>query len=427
MQKCLVIGAGKSGKSAYNQLLKYGYMPVFYDDEFIELSSIEKLIDEFEFCVVSPGIPQNHKLIKLLNEKNIKIISEIEQGYLFNENKNQIIAVTGTNGKTTVVSLLQFLLGELSDKAGNIGVPYTSVINNGKPYTILELSSFQLQNVYTFKPAFIIFTNIAPDHIDYHGSYENYINAKFNIFNNVDNSTVVIYNGEDGLLKNKVVGLNCSKCYHFSIDDIGGLGAFISVDSHIIVRTENGEEKLFKLADAENHIRHNVMNILAVALCLFLLGKYNARTAKSISEFVYPPFRMKTSIVKGKTIINDSKATNLASTLSALDSIKTKVVLLVGGKGKNEQYDKLFQYKNIKSVVAYGESADKFSSEANKNNYKNITKVSGFSDAVKLAYRKTGVGETLLFSPACSSFDQFSSYYERGVCFDNIIQQLIKS
>lgn len=426
MKNCvLIIGFGKSGKWAYNLALKLGYMPLIFDDGFSDLKNCWIYYNSIDFAVVSPGVPPTHKLIQKLNEKNVSIISEIEFCYLARENKHPIIGITGTNGKTTVTEMISGVLAGEVTTCGNIGKPWSEVLvkQENSKYTLLELSSFQLNNINLFHPKIAVLTNFAPDHIDYHGSFENYIDAKMKLTKNMDVDDFVIYNGEDGEVKKRVILLRRPRVLYFSEERLSGEGIYFEKNN--VVLSYAGESNvLFSLPENSHFEKHTRLNILASSLVCSLLGVDGTKIRESLLKFKPSMFRQ-TEVKNdlGIRIINDSKATNLSAVLMAVSEHKSDV-LLVGGKGKNESYLSLFSKPTFHDIVVYGEMGEEVVGCAKICGFQNIVYYKKFDDAVKVAVKLTKVGETLLFSPAGSSFDQFTSYQERGERFNFLIRDI---
>lgn len=427
---CLIVGFGKTGKSAYNFLLKKGYMPIFYDDkEFNNYEYINTIINKICFAVVSPGVKDSHNIVKLLKENNIDVLSLTEIYYVLREYKSDcIIGVTGTNGKTTVTTMIGEILGSDAFVCGNVGVPWSEKRNSEK-YSVIELSSFELNRTDKFCPNMFILLNIRLDHLDYHGSYKNYINAKLKPLKNITQNSVVIYNADDLELKKECEKLNCN-VYYFSKRKKKGNGIYIDNKSNNVTFECCGNKAvLYNLSNVKYSGDHNLLNILASSLATYLLGVKSGKILDVLNMYKYCPFRFEElKTLLPYKIINDSKATNLASTISAIKSVSGFITLIVGGVGKGECYDELFEYsKKIKLMVVYGEVCKEIQASANKNNFKNYIIIKDFKTAVKYALLHTGDNETLLFSPACASFDQFSSYYERGLVFNNIVLEFEKN
>ena len=421
----LIIGFGKSGKWAYNLALKLGYMPLIFDDAFMSAENCWIDFNLVDFAVVSPGVPPKHVMLQKLREREITIISEIEFCYLAREDKNPIIGVTGTNGKTSVVEMISAVLKEDAIVAGNIGRTWSEAItkNEKAKYTVLELSSFQLDNINLFTPKIAVITNFAPDHLDYHGSFENYIDAKMNLIKNMGANDFVIYNGEDKEVNKRIQSNVKARLFYFSEDRLVGEGVYLSRDN--VVLCFSGEERvLFSLPLDRHFEKHMKLNILASALVCAVLGVYDERIKNALLNFKPSEFRQeRVENMLGIKIINDSKATNLAAVLMASSEHKPNVLLVVG-KGKNESYSSLFKKPSFHHLVVYGEMGDEIVSCARSCGFVNVVYHKKFDDAVKVAIELTNKGETLLFSPAGSSFDQFSSYKERGERFNFLIKTL---
>lgn len=405
---------------AYNLTMRLGYVPIVYDDKFFDCHTFCSMKFNYDFAVVSPGFSRKHPLIKFLQRENIELISEIELAYLARENKGTIVGVTGTNGKTTVVSMLKSILGARCMLAGNIGVPWSKVIDENKEITVLELSSYQLDFIKTFTPSIAVITNLAPDHIDHHGNYESYKKAKLNLIKNITNITPVVYCGEDSELRLVVEKQNVLNAYYFAESKMPGFGAYID-GNWVVIENAFGVHRVVKLENDVTH--HNKLNILASVMVAFLLGTDKRDVEYGLKNFRYPKFRQEfVPNTLGLTIINDSKATNLASTLALIINYKKIETLIVGGRGKDEDYSKLFECEvEINRIVAYGESGQLFVDCSHRFGYKNITNIFDFDDAVGFALKNTKTGE-LILSPACSSLDQFESFNARGERFNKLVK-----
>lgn len=421
----MIIGFGSSGKWAYNLAVKQGCVPIVYDDQFFSYDDIgAELLRDLSFAVVSPAIPMEHKLIQKLKSLGIPIIPEIEFAYYFKKPKSKIIGVTGTNGKTTVVRLINSILNEKTIVAGNIGVPYSKVVGECEKAVVLELSSFQLQNIVEFAPDIAVFTNFAPDHLDYHKSFEEYKFAKLNLIRNITTKGRIIYNYDDDELRKEIRGVSHKNIYYVSLVRHLGDGIFIE-DNEVKIAESGKEFEIFNINEIGKRPTHEMLNILTSVLVAYFFGADKEMILSELNNFKPSPYRQQ-EIANGLgiKIINDSKSTNLASTIVALRAFGGEKVLIVGGKPKNEDYSRLF-LDNFKLtyVVAYGESRKEFLQCAKHCGFKNITEVEALAEALSVALGKVKLGGTLLFSPACSSFDQFNSYLERGECFNKLVLQ----
>lgn len=421
----MIIGFGSSGKWAYNLAVKQGYVPIVYDDQFFSYDDIgEELLQDLSFAIVSPAIPMEHKIIQKLKSLDTPIISEIEFAYYFKKPKSKIVGVTGTNGKTTVVRLINSILNEKTVVAGNIGVPYSKVVGDCEKTVVLELSSFQLQNIIEFAPDIAVFTNFAPDHLDYHKNFEEYKSAKLNLIRKITIKGKIIYNYDDDELRKEIRRVSHKNIYYVSMVRRSGNGIFIEGNEVKIV--ESGKEvEILNINEVGKRPTHEILNILTSVLVSYFFGADREMILSGLNNFKPSPYRQQeTANGLGIKIINDSKSTNLASTIVALKAFDGEKVLIVGGKPKNEDYSRLFlEDFRLAYVVAYGESRSEFLQCAKHCGFKNVTGVETLSDALSVAIGKVKLGDTLLFSPACSSFDQFNSYLERGECFDKLVSQ----
>lgn len=422
--KIIIIGFGSSGKWAYNLAIKQGYMPIIYDDEFMFCEDIEdNLIKKLSFAVVSPAVQIEHKLLCRLRSFGVPIISEIEFAYYFKSKNSKIIGVTGTNGKTTTVRLINSILNKNSLVAGNIGIPYSKVVSGCDKDIVLELSSFQLQNIVAFTPDVAVFTNFAPDHLDYHKNFKEYKSAKLNLIKNTTSDGKIIYNYDCVELRKEIEQVSHQNIYYVSTQRRGGSGIFIE-DVKVKISDKEKDIEMFDICEIGTRPIHEIQNILTSTLVAYFFNIERQTILAGIKNFKPSPYRQQELNNEfGIKIINDSKSTNLASTIVALQSFQGSKVLIVGGMPKNEDYSQLFlEDFEMTNVIAYGEARGEFFKYAKKYNFKNFIIAETLSEAFDIAMKKINTGEILLFSPACSSFDQFSSYLERGQCFDKLVE-----
>ncbi len=430
--KVLVVGYQKSGRSASRLLKRMGYkVVVVSDDRSLEDNKIDRIIENLSFIVTSPAVPRDSKLLKIAQKHNIKIISELEFGY--QHLKGKLIAITGTNGKTTTTSLTSHLLGENNIfVAGNIGVPLSQVCEktNKKSITVCEVSSFQLDRIDQFKPNIAVFLNLSPDHLNYHKTMQNYLNAKLNIFANQTQKNWAVLNADDGVvseIKTK------SKVLFFSTKKIVN-GCFVS-DGCIYFRDTtkavSGYENAVKIADVTDLKllgEHNLSNALASITCAILSGISPAQIQNRLQTFKPVKHRLEyVADICGVSFINDSKATNTLSAVCAIASMTRPTTLILGGSDKGCDFDKLFEPSVVTSYVFMGETKNKLVETATKLGVNNFVLADNLSSAVTRAYNLTNEGGVVLFSPACASFDMFSGYEERGKCFCGIVRELKKN
>lgn len=424
MKLCLVMGMGVTGKSVCNFLIANNYLPVFYDDKFSRLEDYKKVIKKFKLVVTSPTIKESHELVVIARAYKIKVLNEIDLAYLNINSKTNIIGVTGTNGKTTVVSMLEHLLEDECKACGNIGVPFIDCIKENKKNLIVELSSFQLNNIKYFKPNIACILNLKPDHIDFHKSEKDYFNAKLNIVKNLTKNDFVVLNVDDKNLSKLNPETQATKFY-FGMNN-KYCGCYFK-NGGIYYRDISGNsELLLDKLNKRNALMHNVSNIMAVCTILKILNYNFKKINKKLNEYNYQPFRLEfVQEYNGIEIYNDSKATNVASVQSALDCFKEKnVCLILGGVDKNESFCELLKNKNINMLFVFGSSAGKIINDATSVGFKNYTECKGLEEIVeKIKVIKNM--DIVLFSPGCSSKDMFLNYEERGAHFNKLIGQIL--
>lgn len=440
--KALILGFGISGKAAAKALAKKGFNVFVYDDNIKSLDQVEDSLkelnikfifnssdimsQEFNLLMKSPGIKPSHPIVETLKKNNIELISDLELGYMFKGNE-RIIAVTGTNGKTTTTSLINYMLNKnkiSSDAVGNIGVgAVDELINTEKEFLTIECSSFQLNDIKNFKADIAVITNISSDHLDYHGSVENYIAAKLNLLKNLTSEEYAILNFNDKNLKN--VKGNFGKVYFSSQEKLEN-GFYC--DGNYIYLNENGNDKKIlycnKLKLKGMHNFENVMCALGVAMVLKLdlekvaLDLYEFESVKHRLQFV--------KTIKGVEYYNDSKGTNADSTIKALNSFTRPIILIMGGYDKKEDFSNLLEIgkDKIKDLIVYGQTKDKIIATAKKLDYKNIFELENLKKAVELSYSKAEEGNIVLFSPACASWDMYKNYEVRGDEFISLVNNL---
>ncbi|MBP3630127.1 MAG: UDP-N-acetylmuramoyl-L-alanine--D-glutamate ligase [Clostridia bacterium] len=425
MKYVLVIGAGKSGKAVCQRLSDNGLLPVLFDIDFISAKSQAKWVEDAEYIIVSPSVKEDSEVVVRARELGKTVIGEIEFAY---QNSigcyKSIVGVTGTNGKTTVVSMLGHILKDESLVAGNIGIPWSKHIGKNYKNCILELSSFQLMTVDKFKSNIVCFLNLSPDHIDFHGSIENYYKAKLNLLKNLTKKDYCVLNAEDDVLMAKVK--TDAKTIYFGFNNILN-GCFVKEGA--IYLKEGGKEKfVLDLSILKSSLRHNIMNVMAVVCILSKLEANIYHCIYKILSYQYSPYRMADcGFVKGVRVFNDSKSTNVASTLAGLKAVSDykRVALIIGGRYKNESFKEIFAHKHIDTIYIFGESASIIKTEAEECSFK---KIKVFDDLVQIVEDIFQVCkyDCVLFSPACASFDMYSSYIERGKHFDLIIKKYMQ-
>ncbi len=445
MKRLVILGGGESGVGTAILGKKKGY-EVFVSDfgkiknnykEVLILNQIkfedeqhtEKLILNADIVMKSPGISDDVAIIKKLKEKNVLIISEIEFASQFTKAKT--IGITGSNGKTTITMLTYHLLkqGGLNVAiGGNIGKSFAWQVADGDlyDYYVLELSSFQLDGCFKYKPDIAILANLSPDHLDrYDYDYSKYIAAKFRIVQNQDKKDFFIYDADDveiekwlktNKLKAKLVPFSLTKQFEF--------GAFENEENINI--NINNEPFVMQTSELSLEGKHNVKNALAATSVAQLLKIRKKTIRESLTDFQGVEHRLeKVMKVQNVQYINDSKATNVNAAYYALDSMSTPTVWIVGGVDKGNDYDELIELvnKNVKAIICLGVDNKKII-DAFANIVDDLVEVNSMDEAVRQAYRLSEKGDTVLLSPACASFDLFENYEDRGRKFKEAVRNL---
>lgn len=431
--KALVVGAGISGKSANKFLKKQGYVTYIVDDNKKLKSKLlrERLISGLSLVVISPGVALTHEIVKHAKAMNIETIGEFELGV--REIKCEIVAITGTNGKTTTTSLVKELLegeGRSVFVGGNIGIPVTSFAfqTNVNDVAVLEVSSFQLESIARFHPHIACILNITEDHLNRHKTMQNYINTKLRIFENQTEHDFAIINLDDPILKSINHSFIKSQIYYFSTKE-QCKGCYAKDD---IIYFNNGLESypIMKVCDIPLKGEHNLSNVLAGLLCA-ILSRVNINSlAEKVHNFKGVSHRLEyITEINGVTFINDSKSTNISSTIVAMRAMSEPTTLILGGSDKNASFDELFENltPSIKNIVLVGETKDKLFKSAQKYKVSNVYETTSFKEAVILSFSLATKGETVLLSPACASFDMFNSYEQRGKVFASLVREIEKS
>jgi UDP-N-acetylmuramoylalanine--D-glutamate ligase len=383
------------------------------------------LIDDQPFCIVkNPGIPYTNPLLIEAVKRNIPIYTEIELAYLISE--APFIGITGSNGKTTTTTLALNMLQEGNKNplvAGNIGTVACEVAENANEDNIIvtELSSFQLMGIESFRPKISLITNIFEAHLDYHGTKDEYIKAKANIFKNQTENDFAVVNFDDENVMAMASQIR-AKIIPFSTTKIMQDGAYVQ-NGFVFFK----EKKVIEVEKIVLPGKHNLENILAAVAISKLLGVENDAIEKVLTSFTGVEHRLQfvTEINKRK-FYNDSKATNILATQKAISSFQKPVILIAGGLDRGNGFDDLIPYfKNVKKMVTYGQTAEKLIESAEKAGMKAVKSVDNVEDAVNEAFAHSEVGDIILLSPACASWDQFKTFEERGNKFIQAVHKLM--
>lgn len=430
----LVLGLAKSGTAAAKVLLQNNIKVRVNDYNTTEDSDIVEelkgqgaevivgshpisILENIDVVVKNPGIPYDNIIVSEAVNRNIPIITEVELASLLATN-HDIIGITGSNGKTTTTTLVAEMLkhsGQKMKLAGNIGVASIEVAQNleENEKLVLELSSFQLLGIQTFKPRVAALLNLFEAHLDYHGTIENYNRAKMNIFKNQTESDFLIYNADDPVVK-EVIKEAQSTLIPFSASTVQLEGAYV-LDGDIYFKNE----KVMSLSEVVLVGEHNIENILAAVSISILNGATKEGIRHVLSTFSGVKHRLQfVANINDRLFYNDSKATNILATQKALKSFTQPTILLAGGLDRGNSFDSLLpDLKHVKAMILFGETAPKLAELANEANIKTIVSVKDVAEATNVAYEVSEKGDVILLSPACASWDQYKTFEERGDMF----------
>lgn len=438
-KKIFVLGMARSGYEVSKLLSKYNNRILVTDKkdqdeshlrelnelgvEFIKSDDpINLLDDSYDLVIKNPGIRYDHPLILKAISLGIKVVNEVEVAYHFLPKDAFIIAVTGANGKTTTTTLCYELAKSTGKKVhlgGNIGYPLSQIVNDVKPndVVVLEISAQQLHDCYDFNPNISILTNLTPVHIDFFGSYENYINHKLKIFMNHNESNIAIINKSNKDSYESTKNIKSKKIY-FSSNDIAD--AYIK-ESAIYYNNE----KIIELKDIKVKGMHNYENIMCAIIATKQLGITNEKIKEVLNNFTGVEHRIEfVRNLNGREFYNDSKATNVKSTEIALNAFNTPTILLLGGLDRGHSFEDLKDdLAHVTNIICYGETKERIKEFADSCSI-NCKVVNTLEEATKLAYNISNEGDTILLSPACASWDQFDNFEDRGNLFKNVINNL---
>lgn len=383
----------------------------------------EESIINADVIITSPGIPPHSEVIKLAVKHNIAIFSEIDVAYL--ATNAPFIAITGTNGKTTVTKLVSEIFQKAGFKApacGNIGYPAITAVSENPDFLILEISSYQIATSKTFKPQIAAYLNYAPDHIDWHGSESEYFKAKSSLFTGSKAPTWAILNASDSNVL-KLVDKIDSKIIYFSREHNTEDCVFIK-DNAIYSKVKNKTFEIIKIKDIPLIGKHNHQNVMSAVSIAITAGIDIETIHNTVVEFKAPEHRIEfVESIDEIKYYNDSKATNTDSTICALNAFEESIVLIAGGKDKGTSLDEFVESvnKKVSAVVLIGEATERFENALKKSAYNNIYRANTLEQAIDTAHSlKLG---SVLFSPACASFDMFKNYEERGHAFKNYVNK----
>ncbi|QNL21286.1 UDP-N-acetylmuramoyl-L-alanine--D-glutamate ligase [Hyphobacterium sp. CCMP332] len=442
-KRITILGAGESGigsailakKLGYNVFVSdKGSISKEYKNELLELEldfeenqHSDFQILESEIIVKSPGIPENVAIVQKAKEKGIEIISEPE--FASRHYNGEIIAITGTNGKTTTTLLTYHLLKEAGlnvGLAGNVGISFArQVATEVFDIYVLEISSFQLDGVVDFKPNIAVLLNITPDHLDrYDGVLQNYINSKFRLIKNLDRASHFIYNFDDDIIKSNYKEGQQFFNWPISLKE-DNKAAFIVNEKKIGFDCHGGYH--LDLRESPLIGKHNVYNTMAAFIAARLCGLNWEVIERGLKSFKNAEHRLEeVAVIDGIKFINDSKATNVDSTFYALEGLSAPIIWIAGGVDKGNDYKVLKPFtEKVKALLCLGLKNSKLKT-AFKSKIDKIEEFDNVNKVVKRAYKMAKNGDTVLLSPACASFDLFKNYIDRGDQFKKAVHELRK-
>lgn len=448
-QRVLVVGLAKSGIPAVRALKSQGAFVILHDakplEQFAELlDKLKGLYDEtcigkppenisqLDCIVLSPGVPTDLNFIQEARTAGVRIIGELELGYLLA--KGHFYGITGTNGKTTTTALTGeiFKAGKKETYVvGNIGLPVVEVAPKSSEATcfVTEVSSFQLETIEQFKCDISAILNLTPDHLNRHKTMENYIDAKCRIFENNDSDSILILNYDN--LLTREVGKRSFKGQVVYFSRLEKMGNGIYVEEGKIYLQDYKKGEVIFIMDVDDIFipgTHNLENVLAAISISYYAGIPKEVIGQTIKDFKGIEHRVEfVKILKGVTFFNDSKGTNPDSSIKAVEAMKQPTYLIAGGMDKGSTFDELIEVfgTTVKHMVVFGETAQLLLETAKAHNFEAVTKVNDLEEAVKLCYKMAKEGETVLLSPACASWDMYPSFEVRGDHFKACVNGLV--
>jgi len=447
-KRVTVVGAARSGIASARLLSKKGFK-VFLTDSYPEAKIDKQFVEQIkalgidyefgahspkvydaDFMVVSPGVPQNSEIIQSALNKNIDVISEIEAASWYCRGK--VIAITGTNGKTTTTTLIGELFKDAGFKTfvcGNIGIAFSDIVEqtDESSIVVLETSSFQLDNIKKFKPFISILLNVTPDHLDRYDSFEKYMDSKMRITENQASTDHFVYNFDDELVRKSALKVSAAKSA-FSLSSAvkkdTGTGSFLD-NRELVYFYYMGEENIIDTQKLIIKGEHNIYNAMASVISAKIFGIEKDFIRKTLENFKGVEHRLEfVRELEGIKYYNDSKATNVNSVWYALKGFNEKLILILGGKDKGNDYTQIEKevLEHCRHIIAIGSSAQKVFDFFNGKI--STETADDMADAVNKGRAAALKGDVVLLSPACASFDMFDNYEHRGKVFKELVNSL---
>lgn len=444
-KRVLIIGAGKSGISAARLLNGQNAEVTLYDDKELDKNEVlqkigagyrgeiickelpDSIASGCEYLIISPGVPIDSPLVLKVKEFGAKVIGEVELGYFFT--KGKVVAVTGTNGKTTTTALT----GELMKKkyantlvGGNIGIPYTEICLNSTDDGVIvaEMSSFQLDTIDTYHPYVSMILNITPDHLDRHHTMENYVNAKLVCTRNQTEDELCILNYEDEILRKKAKEIKAKICWFSSRSEL--TDGMVYKDGVIYEMRDGEPKKVIDVAEMKLIGRHNYENVMAAVAAARFMGISMDDIRDVLRNFNPVEHRIEyVATINDVKYYNDSKGTNPDASIQAVKAMTGPTFLIGGGYDKGSVYDEWidsFEGK-IKKLILMGQTREKIAECAKKHGFTDYMFVESMEEAVNYCKKNAVPGDTVLLSPCCASWGMFKNYEERGRIFKDLVKK----
>lgn len=448
-KKFLVVGTGISGIAAAELLVKKNLEVLLYDGnealketEIREKSPLlekveiilgelaEEKIEDCDIAVLSPGVPTDIPVVERMRQAGLQIWGEIELAYAFE--KGKVLAITGTNGKTTTTTLLGEIMKNYYEKVlvvGNIGIPYTSVVTESKEssVTVAEISSFQLETVHEFCPQVSAILNITPDHLNRHHTMENYIQAKEAITKNQGEDQICVLNYEDKVLRKFAEEVKAKVLFFSSREELSE-GIYLAGEN-IIWASEQEKTIVCNIKELNLIGRHNYENVMAATAMALAFGVPLEKIREVLVRFTAVAHRIEYVVTKrGVRFYNDSKGTNPDAAIQAIRAMEWPTLLIGGGYDKNSEYDEWIQSFDgkVKKLVLLGATREKIKETAIRLGYpeEDIIFTESLKEAVDVCYENAVKGDAVLLSPACASWGMFDNYEQRGDMFKEMAKAL---